>query len=164
MLKRLSILASLAVIAAMAFAAMAPVASAEEPSGEMVGGVFLRGAGAIDAEGTGLAAMKGRMDLNVSAEAGILLVKDIAGDADVEVTGHGETTEWLGFDVYFGFDGQASIVGSHVAVIVVGEGIDLHVAGKGWAYLKGRGTVEIRGHGSRPWTEEGTFAGVGAPE
>lgn len=164
MFRRLSIVAALVAIAGMAFSAMAPAVSAEEPAGATVGGVFVRGAGVLDAEGSGMAAVKGRMDLNVSADEGVLLVKDIAGDADVDVTGHGEKGKWMGFDVYFGFDGQASVVGSNVGVIVVGRGIDLHVAGKGWAYLKGRGTLEIRGFGSRLWTDEGTFAGIGTPE
>lgn len=160
MLKRMSVLASLVAVAVLALAAMAPAASAEEPAPDLVIG----GAGVLDAHGSGLAAVKGRMALNVTADQGVLLVKDIAGDADVFVRGQGGSVTWNGFDVYFGFDGEARVKGSNVAVIVVGKDIDLHVVGKGWAYLKGRGTVEVRGFGTRPWTDDGTFAGVGDPE
>ena len=48
--------------------------------------------------------------------------------------------------MYFGFHGNAHIVARDVAVIVVGQDIDLHVTGKGWAFLKGHGSV----HGQRP--------------
>jgi hypothetical protein len=157
MLKRLSILAALGAIVAMAVAVFAPAAEAEDPPD----GTFLRGQGVLTAHGDGLVAMRGRMDLVATADKGVLLVKDVAGDADVDVRGDGGTTTWHGFTVYFGVNGEAHITGSDVAVIILGEDIRLHVAGRGWAYLKGRGTYTVNGHGPFPWSPDGSFAGVG---
>ena len=155
MLRKLGIAAVVVASATIAFAALTPAAGAEEGRGDVV----LRGRGVLDAHGTGVAAVKGRVDMQVDANRGILLVKDIAGDAFVRVNGNGETAHWNGFTVYFG-TGEASIVGSHVAVIVVGTDIDLHAAGKGWAYLKGRGHYFVNGEGPFPWNPDGAFAGV----
>ena len=141
MFKKLSILAGIVAIAGMAFAAFAPSASAEEPQRLLVG------RGVLDAHGSGLVAVKGKMDYYARADGGILLVKDIAGDAEINVTGDGDTAEFHGFTAYFGINGRAHITGSDVAVIVVGKDIDLHVVGKGWAFLKGRGTFEVNNRG-----------------
>jgi len=158
MLKKIGMVAALAAVAGCAFAAFAPAASAEE--GRETDTV-LRGRGVLSAHGTGVAAAKGRLDMQVNANRGILLVKDLAGDAFVRVEGHGGTTEGNGFTVYFGVGGEAIINGSNVAVIVVGTDIDMRVLGKGWAYLKGRGQYFVNGRGPFLWSEEGAFAGFG---
>ncbi len=157
MFKRLAVVAAVLTAAGLMLSAFAPAAAAEERER---GDVFLRGAGELDARGDGLVALKGRMHVEVSADAGVLLVMDIAGDAEVEVSGQGETGEWRGFKAYFGFDGEASISGSHVAVIVLGRNIELHAEGKGWAYLKGHGTFTVNERGPFRWTEDGAFAAV----
>jgi hypothetical protein len=152
MIRKLSLVAALLAVVASSAVAFVPAASAEEPD------AVLRGAGVLGARGSGVVAVKGRMDLEVSADHGILLVKDIAGDAEVHVRGDGGSGEYHGFDVYFG-TGSADITGSHVAVIVVSKHINLHVIGKGWAYLKGRGYFEVNNRGPFPWDEfEGRFA------
>ena len=156
MLKRISILAALAFVATLALGALgAARASAEEPSPA----VFLRGAGVLDARGDGLVAVKGAMDYEVSAEGGVLLVHDSTGNALVRVEGEGRVFEWNGFRVYAGF-GSAHIVGRDVAVIVAGNDINLHVRGRGWAYLKGDGTYTVNGGEPHPWTQDGAFAGL----
>lgn len=157
MFKRIMVVAAVLVAAGLAASAFAPAASAEERER---GGVLLGGAGELDARGDGLVALKGRMRVDVSADAGVLLVMDIAGDADVQVSGHGETGEWRGFKAYFGFDGEASISGSHVAVVVLGRNIALGAEGKGWAYLKGQGTFTVNERGPFRWTDDGAFAAV----
>ena len=141
-------------------------ASAAEPTPEAtqrphrIPAVLLRGAGVLDAQGDGVAAVKGLMDYTATADEGILLVKDLAGDAQVDVVGDGGTGEWRGFKAYFGVNGSAHIVGTDVAVIVVGNDIDLHVAGKGWAFLKGEGTFTANGRGPFRWTADGVFGSV----
>lgn len=158
MLKRLPIAAALFVVAAAVLSAFAPGAAAETPPQT---DAVVAGRGVLVAHGTGVAAVKGRMDYRATAGEGVLLVKDIAGDARVEVGGIGGSGEWHGFKVYFGFHGSAHITGSQVAVIVVGRDIDLRAAGRGWAYLKGHGTYSVNGHEPQRWTEDGTFAGFG---
>ncbi len=156
MFKRFSIAAALFVATAAVFSAFAPGAAAETPPQP---DAFVAGRGVLVAHGTGVAAVKGRMDYRATAGEAVLLVKDIAGDARVDVEGIGGTGEWRGFKVYFGFHGSAHITGSDVAVIVVGRDIDLRAAARGWAYLKGHGTYSVNGHELQRWTEAGAFAG-----
>jgi hypothetical protein len=161
MLKKLGIAAAVLAMAGMAFAALAPAASAAEPTpGARRPDVLLHGAGVLDAQGTGVAAVKGLMEYHATADEGILLVKDINGDAQVDVDGFGGTGEWRGFKAYFGIRGNVHIVGTDVAVIVVGHDIDLHVTGKGWAFLKGEGTFTANGRGPFRWTVDGAFGSV----
>jgi hypothetical protein len=155
MIQKLGLGTAILAVAAVALGAFAPTASAEEGHGD----VTLYGRGILHAEGSGLAAFKGRMDLEIDANRGILLVKDIGGNAVVHVEGNGETASWNGFTVYFG-TGQATVVGRHVAVIVVGEGLEIDAVGKGWAYLKGRGSFTVNHRGPFPWNEAGNFAPV----
>jgi hypothetical protein len=163
MFKKLTLLAAIVGASALGFAAVAGTASAAQPRPPRPN-VVVRGAGVLDAQGTGIVAVKGLIDYTATADGGILLVKDIAGDAQVDVTGTGGTTEWRGFKVYFGINGAAHITGSDVGVIVVGSNISLHVSGKGWAYLHGTGTFSVNGGGSIAWNPEGGFAPVAGPE
>lgn len=158
MFRKLSLLAALAGVASMAAIALAPAASAEEPT--RPGGTTLVGAGVLDAQGDGLVAVRGRMNLEVSADEGILLVKDVDGDAVVRVDGNGRTAQWHGFTVYFGFNGTATVRARDAGVVVIGKNIDLHVEGRGWAFLKGDGEYTVNGEGPFPWSPDGGFAGI----
>lgn len=158
MFRKLALLAALAGAASLAAIAFAPAASAQEA--ERSGGTTLAGSGVLDAQGDGLVAVRGRMDLEVSADEGILLVKDVDGDAAVRVDGNGQTVQWNGFTVYFGFHGTATVKARDAGVIVIGKNIDLHVEGRGWAFLKGEGTYMVNNMGPFPWSPEGRFAGI----
>jgi hypothetical protein len=148
---------AVAVLSLAAFAPASPATAEDERDG-----TFLRGEGVLEARGDGLIAVKGRMDYKAHADRGVLLVKDIAGDLEIDVQGVGDCTgEWHGFTLCHG-TGEAHITGSDVAVILVGNNIGVHVEGKGWAYLKGRGFFKVNGHGPFPWNPDGGFAGVGA--
>jgi hypothetical protein len=156
-LKKLSIFALMATVAALALTAVAPTASAQEDNRD---GTFLAGRGVLNARGDGLIAVKGRLDYEAHADKGVLLVKDIAGDAKIDVQGEGTcTARWNDFMVCFG-TGSAHITGSDVGVILVGNDLGVHVMGKGWAYLKGRGQYFVNGHGPFPWNPDGGFASV----
>jgi len=164
MLKRIGLLAVAVAVALSALAAVATAAHAQEAETQRRDGTFLLGRGVLDAQGDGLVAVKGKIDLYARADGGVLLVKDIAGDAAVRVDGEGRSVTWHGFTAYFGFEGAAHVTGSDVALIVVGEDIELHVVGIGWAYLKGEGTFEVNNRGPFRWTPEGTFAGVASDQ
>jgi hypothetical protein len=139
------------------------VAAAATPVSAGNNDTFLVGRGVLDARGDGLVAVKGRVDVRLSADGGMLLVKDVAGDAVVRVRGNGRTASFEGFTVYFGLDGEAHITGSDVGVVGVGNNINLHAIGKGWAYLKGRGHYMVNNHGPFPWNPDGGFAAVEPP-
>ena len=161
MFKKIGIAAAVLAVAGMAFSALAPSASAAEPTPPArIPNIILHGAGVLDAHGTGVAAVKGLMDLHATGDGDILLVKDIKGDAVVTVDGQESMGEWRGFKAYFGIRGNVHVVGTDVAVILVGNNIDLRVAGRGWAFLKGEGTFTANGHGPFEWTPDGAFASV----
>jgi hypothetical protein len=156
MYKRPGILIVLAATVFAVFAIFAPAANAEEDGR---GEVAQPGRGALSAHGTGLVALKGGGEVYVNANRGILLVKDLSGDAVVRVEGVGGSGSWNGFEVYFG-TGEAYVEGRDVAVIVVGTDIDLRAHGKGWAYLKGHGHYFVNGFGPFRWDPNGGFAAV----
>ena len=159
-MKKLMGLTAILGAAMVAFAAFAPAASAQTPSGDASGNAFVAGRGFLTAHGTGVAAVKGAMDLHATAAEGILLIKDPTGNAKIDVDGYGGKGRWLGMTVYFGFHGTAHIVGRDVGVLIVGRDIDLKVAGRGWALLKGHGTFSVNGGPPQPWTEEGVRTDV----
>jgi hypothetical protein len=161
MFRRLT--AAIGIVALIAFGAVAssPGATyAADPPPPPVPSVILHGAGVLDAQGNGLAAVRGAMDLHVSASEAVLLVRDLDNDAYVHVEGNGQTAQWNGFTVYYGFNGDARVIARDAGVIVVGKDIALHVAGKGWAFHKGHGSFTANGHGPFPWNEEGVFGSV----
>jgi len=150
----------------MVFAAAAPsTASAETPTPTPAptvesGRTVIGGTGVLDAQGSGLVAVRGAMDLKVSASEGMLLVRDFNNNAVVRVDGNGQTAQWLGFTVYFGFNGNATVLAPNAGVIVIGKDINLHVVGRGWAFLKGQGEFTANGLGPFPWTSNGAFGSV----
>lgn len=165
MLKKLGLLGVLTGLVALTAVAFAPSATyaaspAADPPPPPVPAVILHGAGVLDAQGDGLAAVRGAMDLRVSVSEGILLVRDMDNDAYVHVEGNGQTAQWNGFTVYYGFDGDARVIARDAGVIVLGKDIDLHVVGKGWAYLKGHGSFTANGHGPIAWNDQGVFGSL----
>jgi len=111
------------------------------------------GAGALTAEGDGIAIIGGRGVVELSG-SGILWIKDVAGDATIRVSGHGEKEVFPdGWIQYAGFRGDAYVKGSRIRVIVAGTDINLTARGRGRALLWGHGTYEINGHSARWETE-----------
>lgn len=135
---------TLIVVAVVAMLAVAPVASAEE----------VRGRGSLTAEGDGIAILRGRSTVDLSGN-GILWVKDVAGDAVIEVTGSGQKEEFPdGWLQYAGFHGTAHIEGSRIAVIVAGVDVELTAEGRGMAWLWGHGSYQSS-HGTGEWKATG---------
>ena len=136
---------------------LAPTTSAEEGTGD----VKLEGAGVLRAGGTGFAHLRGAMDFRGSATAGALVVHDHAGDALVDVQGYGQRIELPdGGVAYLGFHGTAHIRGWNVQVDMLVTGVQFRAAGKGVAYLAGRGWYSVNGLPQQPWTETGVNVAV----
>ena len=108
------------------------------------GSADLSGTGTLTASGNGKATMSGNMEMEISARSGVLTITDYDGNAEVDVTGYG-TKEDLGNGAvrYSGFDGTASISGSSVTVVILGDDIELIAEGIGSAVLRGYGTYKI---------------------
>src|SRR5581483_3615126 len=107
MSKKLWALAAVLGAAALAVAAVAPGASAAEPTPAT--NAVIGGTGVLDARGDGLVAVKGAMDYHASGAEAVLLVKDEGGNAFINVSGYGTTFHWNGFTAYAGFHGTAHI-------------------------------------------------------
>jgi hypothetical protein len=146
----LGLLAAVAVGASLFM--LAPTTSAEEGTGQ----VKLEGAGVLRAAGTGFVHLRGAMDFRGSADAGALVVHDYAGGALVDVQGYGQRIELPdGGVAYLGFHGTAHIRGWDVQVDMLVAGVQFRAAGKGVAYLAGRGWYSVNGFPPQPWSETG---------
>lgn len=154
-MKRWILVVAVLAMAGSALFGLPLTASADDSA---TGSVRLEGVGVLVAEGSGLAVLDGRMNFHGSARSGVLFVKDKAGDARIQVEGYGRKIELPGGGlIYLGFHGRAHILGSDVTVAVFGQGIKIHVVGKGTAFLKGRGWYRVNGLPPQPWSAEGTF-------
>ncbi|MDW7731673.1 MAG: hypothetical protein SCH66_04480 [Methanolobus sp.] len=116
--------------------------------------VVLNGNGTLAAEGDGTAVISGNFTLNFAADGAMLVIKDMAGDAEIN-------TEDATFDssnvdsgnsdynnrayVYHNLTGDVTIEGSRLTVMLRGSGISLDVDGTGTAMLSGDGTYEVNG-------------------
>lgn len=146
MKKKLSlVLLAIALVASLGFVSVAnaPVASAKKAE--------VRGTGTLTAKGDGIAILNGEGVVDVSGN-GILWVKDVAGNATIKVTGHGEKRLFAdGWTQYAGFNGTAHVEGTKVIVVLAGVDVELSAQGRGWAILWGHGTYEKKGKTS-PWS------------
>ncbi len=111
--------------------------------------IKLKGRGILEASGDGVA----RIRANTAASTdgiirlsgnGALLVRDIEGDLDKNITGYGGKVElnndlWL----YYGFNGEAELQGSGFTAALIGKDIELYAKGKGTVFLAGKGTYEV---------------------
>lgn len=115
----------------------------------------LSGAGWLNAQGDGLAALRGYARTVELSGDGSLWYRD-GGEVDVPtVTGNGRRIEYAnGWVQYVGFDGDFSVSDAdQFTVILRGKNIDLFADGQGRVYLKGEGSYVI-GH------EEGEIEGT----
>jgi hypothetical protein len=147
----LLVLVAAAAVGASLFT-LAPTTSAQEGTGD----VKLAGSGVLRAAGTGFVHLRGAMDFRGSAQAGALVVHDYAGGALVDVQGYGQRIELPdGGVAYLGFHGTAHIRGWDVQVDMLVAGVQFRAAGKGAAYLAGRGRYSVNGLPPQPWSETG---------
>ena len=148
MKKVLSILlAAIFVVTTLGFA---PAVFADEVED---GSASAAGKGTLTAQGDGIALLAGRGIVRLEGH-GILWIKDLEGNAEINVSGTGQKKEFPdGWIQYSGFRGTASIKGSRIRVVLAGVDIDLHAAGRGGVILWGHGTYEINGQSGR-WESE----------
>ena len=117
------------------------------------------GTGTLTASGDGLAGLRGDGTIVISG-AGVLWIRDHAGDASIEVSGQGVRRESPGGWIrYIGFDGEATVSGSAVTVALSGVNIDLEATGTGHFVLRGQGEYSVSGPDGTvllegTWTEE----------
>ncbi len=112
------------------------------------------GTGSLTAEGDGFAAMKGSGSITLSG-SGVLSMRDLAGDADINVSGKGIKRQPNDRTViYVGFDGQAQISGSNIVVSLGGKNIKLEATGTGKFLLRGQGKYHTDKEDG-VWTETG---------
>jgi PKD repeat protein/uncharacterized protein YoxC len=117
---------------------------------EREGVVVLTGNGTLHAEGSGTAVLSGNLTINITADDAKLVIKDLAGDADIDVSNYeisniesGNSTDNNRAFVYINVTGDVNINGSRLTVMVSGEDIELYADGTGTAVLSGDGTYEI---------------------
>ena len=141
---------SLALLAIVLVASLSfvPAAYADDASTDASTDVSANGVGKLKAQGDGIAILFGKGAVELSGN-GTLWVKDIAGNARIEVTGYGVKKEFPdGWVQYSGLRGTASIKGSNIHVVIAGVSIDLDAKGHGGAILWGHGTYELNGRSS----------------
>lgn len=117
------------------------------------------GSGTLTAQGDGVAGLKGNGTITISG-SGTLYIRDLAGDANINVTGKGTKRELRnGWMLYAGFDGQAQVSGSQITVALSGVNINLKATGTGKFLLRGEGTYKTD-KGSGVWTDEGKVIAI----
>jgi hypothetical protein len=136
-------------VAALSLALVAAVLMTTAVAAEQGGG-----SGMLTAQGDGVAGMRGNGSVTISG-AGTLYIRDLAGDASINVTGKGVKRELRnGWVAYAGFNGQARVSGSKITVVLSGVNIHLQATGSGMFMLRGRGTYHTD-KGNGVWTDEG---------
>jgi hypothetical protein len=113
------------------------------------------GSGSLIAEGDGLAGLRGNGEVTISG-AGILWIRDLGGDAVINVTGKGRRIELpSGWIQYIGFNGEAHVSGSQITVALSGVNIHLEANGTGQFLLRGSGWFQVGDSIRGEWTSAG---------
>jgi hypothetical protein len=130
----------------------APAVFADDASTD----VQAKGMGELTAQGDGIALLGGKGKVELSGN-GILWIKDVAGDAKIDVQGYGNKKEYPdGWIQYSGLHGNADIKGSNLRIVIAGTDVNLHAKGRGKIILWGHGTYEINGRPGQ-WSSPDTF-------
>ncbi|WP_440953620.1 hypothetical protein [Methanococcoides sp. FTZ1] len=113
------------------------------------GYVNMTGEGALNAEGDGTIVLSGQFNVTINATDAMLVIKDLAGDAEIDVSGasydvvNQQTEDGYRADVYENFTGDALINGTRLTVMVSGEDLTVFAEGTGSASLSGEGTYQV---------------------
>ena len=121
----------------------------QEMKGYRHGFVTLAGEGSIDAEGNGTIVLSGELEVEFTATNATIVIKDLAGDAEIELDGdyeqvNGDSTGDGSYAlVYHNFTGEGKIEGSRLTIMVRGEDITIKAEGTGCTSLSGEGSYKI---------------------
>ncbi|MEL4305391.1 hypothetical protein [Methanococcoides sp. LMO-2] len=126
------------------------------------GFVHMEGEGPLNAEGDGTIVLSGQLNVTINATDAMLVIKDLEGDAYINVTGEYDLVNEERADegdhalVYHDFTGDAIINGTRLTIMVRGEDMTVFAEGSGSASLSGEGKYRI-GEGNEAFVTE--FAG-----
>jgi len=133
------VLIAVGLVTSLGFASVANASAVSADGGEA------RSRGTLTAAGDGIAILGGNGTVTIAGN-GILWVRDLAGGATIEVTGHGEKREFAdGWLQYSGFNGDAYVEGTRIVVVLAGVDIELSAEGRGRVILWGHGSYEVSG-------------------
>ncbi len=132
------------------------------------GSAVLDGTGTLTAQGSGTTVLSGDLTLDMTATNARLVIKDLAGDADVAIDGGYTEVDCDDEDdgnralVYHNLTGTVQITGSRLTVMVRGDDVSITAEGKGSVILSGIGTYKVEKAGES--SENVQWAVVTAPE
>lgn len=156
------VLALLSLVTVLGALSVGAVAVSADDTGSLVEvdeAAAVPGAGRLHAEGDGIALLGGRGIVDVKGN-GILWIRDLRGDARIDVSGYGQKEEFGdGWIQYSGFRGHARVSGSRIVVCIAGVDVDLHAGGIGRVMLWGHGTCVITGVDGEETLDWGTGLG-----
>lgn len=135
------LLATMLLLTSIGFA---PAVLADDANAEQAD-VEFAGMGKLSAQGDGIAVLSGKGKVDLSGN-GILWIKDLAGNAQIDVNGFGSKKVFPdGWIQYAGAHGTAHIRGSNIRIVIAGVNIDFQARGRGTALLWGHGTCTFNG-------------------
>lgn len=118
------------------------------------GVIVLSGEGTLEATGNGTVVISGDVVIDLTVTDAKLVVKDLAGDAVINVDDaeyetsnidSGNSTDNNRAFVYHNITGDVTIEGSRLTVMIRGDDIDLTAEGTGTAVLAGTGSYTVDG-------------------
>ena len=113
----------------------------------------IEGTGRLVAEGCGAALVHGDGWVRIKGHG--IGVVTVAGADKLSAKGHGRREELPDGTIRFaGWSGTIRASGESLTVRMAGCRIEFEAVGRGWVYLKGRGTYEVNGFKGR-WSAEG---------
>ena len=155
-LLRLGLLPTLLAIALVG----APSAAAAGPAtATPAASTVIAGTGVLAARGSGYARLSGSYVLTGGLDGGWLRVTGLDPGSRVRVTGWTSKTRFADGSLLFRFrgaEGHFVIAGRTIVTAIASPRMRFVATGHGRAYLKGRGSVWVNGHGPRPWSASGT--------
>ncbi|HJH32813.1 MAG TPA: hypothetical protein C5S50_11745 [Methanosarcinaceae archaeon] len=113
------------------------------------GFAVLDGNGTLTAEGNGTAVLSGDLTLNITATDAELVIKDLAGDSNITISGdyveiNADSEDYDNCAmIYHNFTGTVHITGSRLTIMLHGNDVNFTAEGKGSVILSGTGIYKV---------------------